>query len=342
LEIYVSVVDADNKPVLSLIKNNFDVLIDGKSIGNNRFKIEGFQYTEDPIEYAIITSANGMMSGEPLVAEQKAVLLLFDELRPQDRISYYTFGEEIKDIFEHQKKDEKLLEKISKTELLGFNPHLYDVLVQVARRVNETKIKRKVIIAMTDGRELGSKYTEEQILKVIDDINIPVYSVGIRIMAGQNLHRIAGISEHTGGGYVFSPEVDEIPNGMSLVNDQIRLGYVFTCKVTSFQGDDQHHQIEIKAKYKNEEASFFKNFFAKRVPIPLWQKIVIIVSIVLILAALILAFILIRRNARKRMGITNRKCPICKRRMKDDWDECVFCKYLPPKKKKKKKSEFEE
>lgn len=341
LEVYVTVVDGENKPILSLIKGNFDVLVDGKSIGS-KFKIEGFQYTEDPIEYAVITSANGMMAGETLAEQQKAAIFLFEQLRPQDRMSYYTFGEEVKSAFEHEKKDEKLLEKITETELLGFNPHLYDVLVQVARRVNETKIKRKVIIIMTDGREIGSKYTEEQVLRVIDDINIPVYSVGIRLMAGQNLHRINGISEHTGGGYIFTPEVSDIPKGMGLINDQIRLGYVFNCKIPGIKGDDQHHQIEVKVNYKGEDSSFFKNFFARRVPVPLWLKIVIIAAIILVLAVLILSFILIRRSARKRMGISKRKCPVCKRRMKDDWDECLFCKYLPPKKKKKKKGEFEE
>ena len=341
LEVYVTVVDGDDRPILSLIKENFEVLIDGKSI-KSKYKMQGFQYTEAPIEYALITSANGMMSGEPLAEQQKAAIMLFEQLRPQDRMSYYTFGEEVKSAFEHAKKDEKLLDKITETELLGFNPHFYDVLVQVARRVNETKIKRKVIIMMTDGREVGSKYTEEQVLRVVDDINIPVYSVGIRLMAGQNLHRINGITEHTGGGYVFTPEVSNIPKAMEMINDQIRLGYVFNFKATGIEGDDQHHQIEVKVKYKGEDASFFKNFFARKIPMPLWLKIVIIVSILLVIAVLAFTFILIRRNARKRMGITKRKCPVCKRRMKDDWDECVFCKYLPPKKKKKKKKEFEE
>jgi hypothetical protein len=39
------------------------------------------------------------------------------------------------------------------------------------------------------------------------------------------------------------------------------------------------------------------------------------------------------------MGITSRRCPECNNRMKDSWDSCPFCRYLPNIKKKKAKKE---
>ena len=90
-------------------------------------------------------------------------------------------------------------------------------------------------------------------------------------------------------------------------------------------------------------SSFFKNFFAPKVPMPLWLKILIGSLSLAALVLLIIMILILRKKARQRIGITNRKCPVCKRKMKDDWDECVFCKYLPKKKKKnKKKEEIEE
>ena len=160
-------------------------------------------------------------------------------------------------------------------------------------------------------------------------------------MAGQNLHRIIGISEHTGGGYLYSGNTTDIPKNMDITNNQIRLGYVLKFKVTKVRGDDQVHQLEVRVDYKTGESAFFKNFIATKIPMPLWMKILILVLILILLAVIIFLIIISRIKERRRMGITKRKCPVCKRRMKDDWDECVFCKYLPPKKKKKKKNKYD-
>ena len=40
---------------------------------------------------------------------------------------------------------------------------------------------------------------------------------------------------------------------------------------------------------------------------------------------------------RRSIGITRRKCPDCKNIMKDSWETCPFCKYLPEIKLRKKK-----
>ena len=69
------------------------------------------------------------------------------------------------------------------------------------------------------------------------------------------------------------------------------------------------------------------------------MKIVILIGAVVLILVLILLMILGRIRLRKSLGITKRRCPECKRRMKDDWEFCPFCRYLPPKKKRKKSEE---
>jgi exosome complex RNA-binding protein Csl4 len=59
----------------------------------------------------------------------------------------------------------------------------------------------------------------------------------------------------------------------------------------------------------------------------------------LVVIGLVLLIIILTRMNRKKLGITKRRCPECKRRMKDDWDDCPFCKYMPKKQKKEKKKE---
>ncbi len=338
LEVYISVTDKKGYPISSLRRGNFNAFIDGSEL-RSKLNITGFQYEEDGVAYSLVLSANGMMEGKPIDQQQKAAINLFESLREQDKLSFYTFGEEVKTIVEFAEKGDTLLEQISKIDILGFNPHLYDTLVQTARKLNETKIKRKVIIIMSDGREVASKYNKKQVLSIINEMNIPVYSIGIRLMAGQNLHRIASISEQTGGGYVYSEYIENIPSSMDIVNNQITRGYVLKFKVPNLKGDDDFHQLQIQVNHRGNKSSFFKNFIATKIPMPLWLKIVLIILTLILLIVLIILLIIHRKNEREKMGITKRKCPVCKRRMKDDWDECVFCKYLPPKKLKQKEIE---
>lgn len=338
LEIYASVTDKEGKPVLSLIPGNFKLFVDGQAV-ESKLNLSGFQYSDEGIAYSVLLSANGMMEGGPINQQQKAVIALLESLREQDTVSLYTFGEEIKPQFEFEKNNEKLLEKIAKTDLLGFNPHLYDGLVFAARRFSETELKRKVLIVMSDGREVESKYNKDQLYKIVDELNIPVYGIGIRMMGGQNLYRLHQLAFHTGGGYRVARGLTDIPRTMKLLNDQIRLGYVLKFRVTSLRGDDQYHQLQLKVNNEGQEGDFSKNFLAVKVPIPLWVKIAVLVVILVLIIIIIIMLLVFRKSERKKMGITNRKCPDCKRRMKDDWDECLFCKYLPSKKAKKKKKD---
>ncbi|MDY6969216.1 MAG: VWA domain-containing protein [Spirochaetota bacterium] len=334
LKVYVSAVNNENEPVLSLVRGNFSAFVDGKPL-ESKVDISGFQYSEEGIAYSLLIAANGMMDGEPLDRQLKAATVLLEALREQDRLSIYTFGEEVSTIFEFKKKGESLLNKISSVKVLGKNPHLYDALVYVIRRFDDTELDRKVVVVMSDGREKGSKYSKNQLLKIVDEKNIAVYSIGLKIMAGQNLYRIAGISSHTGGGYLYSGNLWNLPVLMATVIKQIQQGYILNFDINNIEADNQIHQLQIKVNHRGKEATSFKNFIATKVPISFWKALILIIITLLVIGGLVYLFIVFRRKRREMIGISKRKCPVCKRRMKEDWDECRFCKYLPPKEKKK-------
>jgi VWFA-related protein len=335
MEIYASIIDKNGEPVLSLSPENFKSFIDGNEV-KTKIDVSGFQYTQDGINYALIMSVNGMMEGEAFDYQKKAAMRLVDALKEKDKLSVFAYGEDVKSIFELEKKGPALQEKISKIEISGFNPCMYDAVVFAARKFDAVSgNRRKVLIIMSDGRELGSKYSQDQTYKILQDSNIPVYSMGFKVTSGQNLYKLADLSDKSGGYYVFS-DISGLPKTIERVSRQVTLGYVLKFKVKKLEGDNNYHQLQIKVRNSDGEASFNKNFIATKVPIKLWVKIVIIVSVIVVLAVIIILFFILRRKNRKSIGITKRKCPECHRRMKDDWDECIFCKYIPPKKKKKK------
>ncbi|MCL1832893.1 MAG: VWA domain-containing protein [Leptospirales bacterium] len=325
MEVYVSVGDNNHEPLISLVKGNFAVSVDGKEITSG-LDVAGFQYTEEGVAYSLLIAGNGMMEGESIEEQLKAAIALLESLRDQDVLSVYVFGEEVKAVFEFEKKNESLIDKITKIEVLGGNPHMYDALVFSARRLNSSEYKRKVLIIMTDGRDSGSRYNDEQMLSVLDEANIPVYSVGLKIMAGQNLAKINNISVHTGGDYVYAPQLNQASKMMQLITRQILFGYRLKFHVDHVKGDNQLHQLQVKAIVKDSESNFFKNFVAEKIPLSTLVLIIIIVLIVIAVIVFIIIYLFQLRKTRKELGISKRKCPKCKQRMKDDWDECMFCK----------------
>ena len=326
MEVYVSVTDNNNEPLMSLVRGNFAVSVDGKEITSG-LDLAGFQYTDEGVAYSLLIAGNGMMEGESIEEQLKAAISLLESLRDQDTLSVYVFAEEVKAVFEFEKKSESLIEKITKIEILGGNPHMYDALVFSSRRLGSSDFKRKVIIIMTDGRDSGSRYNDEQMLSVLDEANIPVYSIGLKIMAGQNLAKINNISVHTGGDYIYAPQLNQASKMMQLITREVLFGYRLKFRVDHVKGDNQLHQLQVKAILKESESSFFKNFVAEKVPLSTIVLIIIIILIVIVMVAFVIVYIFQLRKTRKELGISQRKCPKCKQRMKDDWDECLFCKY---------------
>ena len=335
MEVYVSVTGNYGEPVLSLVKGNFQILIDGKEDGSN-LEVAGFQYTDEPVAYAVMLAANGLMAGSPLDQQKKAAVKLIESMREQDRLSYYVFGEEVKSIVEFGKKEDNIVEE--NVEILGDNPRLYDALVSVARKFENNDFKRRAIIIMSDGRELGSQYNKKQTLTVLQEMNIPVYSIGFKVTHGRNLSTLVDLAEQTGGNYLYAPGERYIPGTMEIASRQVLQSYVLKFKAKSLRSDGELHQLEIKVVDKNLDASSFKNFIATEIPMSVWVWVVLGILILTLFIVLLVIFLIHRKNQRKKMGITKRKCPKCKRRMKDDWDECIFCKYLPSKKKNRKKN----
>lgn len=341
MSVYLTVSDKQGGPILSLVKENFKVFVDGLE-NPGSVDVAGFQYTDEPVHYTVILSANGLMDGLGINYQQKAILNIIDQLKPNDLLSVYAFGDDIKPYIELQKKSDKLMDMISKVDTLGNDPRLFDVLVFAARKAESVNIKRKVIIIISDGRDYGSKYTRDQTLEVLKETNIPVFTVGFAIIGSQNLYRIIDVSNNSGGEFLFASDLSLIPSKVKLIQQLITQGYRLKIKSKRVKGDDKEHQIEIKVNYKDIETKYVKNFKAPKLLVPLWVKIVVVAVIVVVLVIIIIIVLLLANKRRKSIGIGKRRCPVCKRRMKDDWDECLFCKYLPPKKKKSKKNEEED
>lgn len=334
IKAYVVARNSKGELVTGLSPGLFSFRIDSQEI-KTKTKVIPFSMADEGVDFSIMVSNNGIMEGEPFDFQKNAVMKFAELLGDKDTLSVYTIGEDAGTVIEGVSKKTFDSAVINKMELSEAQPRLYDSIMNLVRKVSEKDGRRKAIIVISDGRDQNSRFSKDQLSESLSSINIPIYTVGMKVLSNQTLSNLDEISQITCGTYFYSPRLKELPEKLRNVFDCIKQGYVVELKVKSMEADNQIHLLEVHIEERDSAGSGMRTFIAVKHPVPKWLKYVFIGLFVLLVAVLILLYLLNKRAIRKRMGITRRRCPDCGFIMKDSWDSCPFCLYKPELKKKK-------
>jgi len=340
-----------NVTLYAIVKNERGEVVSGLSPGVFRFRIGGMEETgrssiipfsmrEPPIDYSIIISNSGIMEGEPLDFQRNAILQFVDAMKPRDTLSLYTIGEEANVIFEELRRDAIDPSVINSIDVTTVQPRLHDSVINVVRRSQRRSTERRVVIVISDGRDINSRFTKEQLNAVLQEAQIPVYTLGVRILGTQFLSNLDEMASLTGGTYLFTPQVSGIPASLRSLNNIITQPYIINLRVRSMRADDLPHILEVSINENDFGGRGQRTFIAVRIPVPQWARFLIAGAILLLIVVLVVLAIVRRVLKRKHMGITRRRCTDCRTRMRDTWDTCPFCRYLPGRKKKAPKEKL--
>lgn len=335
---YVTVRDDKGEIITGLAPGLFLTRIDSEEL-NGKQNVYPFSIRPEPIDYSILISNNGIMEGEPLDFQKTAVIQFIDYMQKGETLSLYTIGDDAVPIFENLQKEEIDTALINAIEVSDVQPRIYDSLLNVVRKLETKNTRRKVIIVISDGRDQNSRFSKDQLDSVLNEKTIPVYSVGIKVISSAGLSALNEISEHTSGTYIYSQKLKDISNNLKIIRDIVNKCYVINYKVKNVKADNNYHMIEVSVSERDAEGKGQRTFLAVKLPVPRWLQITICIIVILLIIVLIVLIILSKIKKRHAMGITKRKCPVCGNRMKDSWDYCPFCRYLPDIRKKKNKQD---
>lgn len=334
---YAVVRDSKGELVSGLSPTLFSFRIDSAEV-KVKSKITPFSMTEEPVDYTIMVSNNGIMEGEPLDFQKNAILKFVELMNDNDTLSVYTIGEDAGVVCEGIERKTFDSSVINNIGLSTAQPRLYDSIINLVRKVDQKKGNRKVVIVLSDGRDQNSRFTKEQLVDTLESVGIPIYTVGMRILSNQTLSVLDEISELTGGTYFYSYRVSSIPDCLKKIIESCKQCYILDLKIKGVKADNLAHILEVSINERDSSGKGLKTFVAVKLPFPKWLRILLLVLAILLLVACIAFAIVCKIQKRKRMGITRRKCPECRNIMKDSWESCPFCKYLPQVKKRVKKS----
>jgi hypothetical protein len=342
MTVYAAVENEKGEVVAGLSPSLFSFRIDSLE-ETGKVTITPFALKELPIDYSIIFSNSGIMEGEPLDFQKNALLQFVESMKDNDRLSLYTVGEEASIVFEEQRKESIDSAVINAVEVTTVQPRLNDSIINVLRRVQRRQAERRVVIVISDGRDMNSRFNKDQLEAVLTEVGVPLYTIGMRVLNTQTLSALHEMAALTNGAYVYTPQLSTLPANLQSLRVRITQPYIITLRSRSLKADDMPHVFEVAVTERDAAGKGQRTFTAVRVPFPRWLRLAIIIAAAVVVIGIVVLVIVRRIIKRKRMGIAGRRCPDCGQRMKDSWDSCPFCRYLPNiKKKKKKKAEKKE
>jgi len=248
VNVVASVRNTGGELTKGLGKDDFAILDEGQPQSIRVFTAE----SDVPLSIALLVDASLSTARELKFEQSSAVRFVRSILRTQDRISLFSFSDEVSQLVRFT-NDASRIEK----GLGAIQPHgatsLYDAIYLVSAELRREK-GRKVIILITDGGDTTSSVNFHRALESAQDADAVIYSIVVQPIKNEAFHDIGGehalylLSEGTGG-RSFTPEVtSQLDSVFAAIGDELRTQYVLAYYVPPNAGAEGYRHIEVRVK----------------------------------------------------------------------------------------------
>jgi VWFA-related protein len=170
----VTVINSKGDYVFDLQEKDFEVLDNGV-----RQHIEQFSLEQHPLAAVIVVQAN--RTSEPLLDEVRPLGPVFSSLMlgPEGEAAVVTYGDQIRDVQDFTQNSDELESALRGLEARGSSDHLNDALARAIELLeSRPKENRRIIVAFSDGHDLGSQTSKEEVVQRAVNAGITIYGLG--------------------------------------------------------------------------------------------------------------------------------------------------------------------
>lgn len=205
---YLSVVDSSGQPIVGLGADAFELTEDEIPVDIESFVGAGQQ----PIVAILLIDHSGSMGQQGKMAGARDAAKTFvEQLQDgRDRIGVTAFDNSQSPIHrlsiitaEDRAALNAKIDRLSHSGGTAYYDAVYDAVQQL-----QGESGRKVIVAMTDGRDGNSRHSQRDVIKIAQDSDVPLYTIGLGGDARASV--LEEMAEETGGEYYYSPGAGEL------------------------------------------------------------------------------------------------------------------------------------
>ena len=243
---YVTVVDADNRLVTDLTRDDFEVYDNGRLQEITIFDNEVRPFT---VVVMLDTSVSMTDRLNDLNAGAEQFLM---RLLPHDKATVGAFNDKIEFASTFTNNRDSLISTLKRLDF-GNMTRLYDA-VHASLDELESVEGRKVILLFTDGADFGSKLGSGKALERARDGEVMIYGIGLEteFFNGQMVVRskpdsiLNRFANETGGGYFDLKKGANLNTAFTRVAQELRSQYLLGFSPATLDG--KVHKLEVRMK----------------------------------------------------------------------------------------------
>lgn len=285
-----SVSDRDGRMIAGLNLQNFQLFEDGKPQ-----KIEYLSTQDNPLNIVLLLDSS--ISAQDIFDKIKnAAAEFIKQLRPADSCMIISFDETARVKSEFTNNQKTLDNAIKRISLSQKNGTLLRDTISVTVEKELKKVKgRKAIILISDGKDVGSSTTQNELLYSLTESDAPVYSVIYpdksiafsanwqsknqpikldpkkfkQFQAEQQKKSVEGVEylgkvSETTGGRIFQKEINNLAEAFNTIAEELRKQYLISFYPDDSNYDISKHQLRIKVDKKNAVIRMKNNILLKK------------------------------------------------------------------------------
>jgi len=247
----VSVLDKDGRPVDGLKQENFQVFED-----KVQQTIKTFRHEDIPLSLGLVIDNSGSMRNKR-ERVNSAALAFVRESNPDDETFIVNFDDSayLEQDFTGSIGD--LVDALDNIDARG-ETALYDAIYLSADHVKAGKKDKKAILLITDGEDNVSKYKFEKVVETLRQSKVTLYAIGLLEEDDQRgglFHAppskkakmdLVKFAEITGGQAFFPKNLDEVEDITKRIAHDIRNHYTITYTPTNANLDGSYREISVK------------------------------------------------------------------------------------------------
>jgi VWFA-related protein len=216
---YVTVTDADHRPISNLTADEFMILENGVQIQD--FKLDSVRSDKEGINIGLVMD-NSLTIKKKLDYAKEAATGFIQQIGPNDRVLVFRIGNTAEMASDFTTDQEALISAVNSLEGKDTLTLLYDGIYDFLKVARALPAGQTVLILLTDGRDDGSSLIEDDILRVANEAQIPLYTIGFAKADNRVLGRLARL---TGGQYQYAPESWDLPGIYEMIASQLKTRY---------------------------------------------------------------------------------------------------------------------
>jgi Ca-activated chloride channel family protein len=257
---FVTVVDANNRLVTDLSKEDFEVFDNGRPQDITIFDNEVRPFT---VVVMLDTSISMTDRLKDLIAGAEQFLL---RLLPHDKGMVGAFNDKIEFASGFMSDRNSLVSGLKRLDF-GNQTRLYDAVHASLDELKDVE-GRKVILLFTDGADFGSKLSSGKALERARDAEVMIYGIGLEteFFNGQMVVRskpdsiLNRFANETGGGYFDLKKNADLNSSFTRIAQELRSQYLLGFSPAALDG--KIHRLEVRVKRPGLKARSRRSYTA--------------------------------------------------------------------------------